>query len=252
MKSSYIRTRFNAMVFLLWAAALFYLAQTGNHKVFLRPQFSWLLYSGTVLLLILGMADIEKKHRAFASLSTIIKGMIILLPILFVLYSKDSKLDAYAFRTKSNSFGATANVKSGSAKEDGHAFRNIPREKSRYKDRSKIVKADLLQLSQIARAGKNDPGSYNGKIIETEGMVYRTGDFGPDTFVVFRFVITCCAADAQAYHAVVKGAGQIPPNNEWVRVTGRYSMKPVRYKPMPFIENAEVEVINPPKDEYLY
>lgn len=252
MRLSYIRTRFNAIVFLLWGMLFFYLAQTGNHKVFLRPQFSWLLYFGAVMLLILGIADIERKRRASANLAAIIKGTVILMPIVFVLYAKDAKLDDYAFRAKSNSFGSTTTREQKAKNDDAAAFKNTPREKSRYKNRDSIVKADLLQFSQAISAGKKSPGGYSGKIIETEGKVYRTNDFGKNSFVIFRFVITCCAADAQVYHAVVKDSKQIPPSNEWVRVTGRYSLKQSKFGPMSFIEEPEIEVIAPPDDEYLY
>lgn len=68
-----------------------------------------------------------------------------------------------------------------------------------------------------------------GEEITLYGFVYKEDSFPPDTVLVGRLMITCCAADAMivGYHVRVEDAGDFS-GDEWIQVTGtvqRFSME---------------------------
>jgi uncharacterized repeat protein (TIGR03943 family) len=59
----------------------------------------------------------------------------------------------------------------------------------------------------------------------------------PDGFVLARFVVSCCAADALPLLVRVDWAGQVPPRESWVEVTGEHVPAPAA---LPQSERPEV------------
>jgi uncharacterized repeat protein (TIGR03943 family) len=54
------------------------------------------------------------------------------------------------------------------------------------------------------------------------GFVSLPGVAGPGSFVLTRYLITCCAADAQPLSVTIVGASSVPDKNQWLDVTARY------------------------------
>lgn len=69
-----------------------------------------------------------------------------------------------------------------------------------------------------------DPGFYEGKEVDVVGFVFRPEGAPQDVFYVSRFVVTCCAVDAQPIGLPVRSAGWEGRFEEdaWVRVKGSF------------------------------
>jgi putative membrane protein len=93
---------------------------------------------------------------------------------------------------------------------------------------------------------------FVGREVAVEGQVYRGEDVPAGHLVLFRFVITCCAADAVPVAVLVKlpAAGDWQ-NDAWVRVTGVVEIIPVRGEQGPCIMARDVAMIAEPSRPYL-
>ncbi|MFF8938596.1 TIGR03943 family putative permease subunit [Streptomyces paradoxus] len=69
-----------------------------------------------------------------------------------------------------------------------------------------------------SRAVYDSRRSLDGRTVRLTGFVTRGGD---GTWYVTRLLVSCCAADATAARAEVRGA-QAPPADTWVTVTGSW------------------------------
>ncbi|AMW11754.1 hypothetical protein A4E84_20980 [Streptomyces qaidamensis] len=76
-----------------------------------------------------------------------------------------------------------------------------------------------LTLGEFGSRAVYDSGrSLQGRTVRLTGFVTRGGD---GAWYVTRLLVSCCAADATAAKAEVRGA-QAPPVDTWVTVTGRW------------------------------
>ena len=98
-----------------------------------------------------------------------------------------------------------------------------------------------------------DPKSLNGQQADAIGFVYRDPRFDRDQFMLTRFTITCCVADALAIGVVVESnkAAQLQADS-WVRVSGPFKAGILDGKPIPVVMAVEVAPIQPPDQPYLY
>jgi len=94
---------------------------------------------------------------------------------------------------------------------------------------------------------------FAGKEIETFGFVYRQPDFTPQQFVVARFSVSCCTADASVFGVLVENAqGSKWAKDSWVRVHGRLEAREVDGYDMLVLKADRIEQVEPPKDPYVY
>ena len=100
----------------------------------------------------------------------------------------------------------------------------------------------------------NDPKPFMGKRVFTEGIVYRDEKVPAGHFILFRFVIACCAADAQPVGIIVH-AGDLEKlkNDMWVNVKGRFELRKIDGSPTACIEAESVKPIRVPpgREQYL-
>jgi uncharacterized repeat protein (TIGR03943 family) len=95
--------------------------------------------------------------------------------------------------------------------------------------------------------------AYEGRKITTMGMVYRDETVPPGHFLVFRFIIVCCAADAMPAGALVlHGEADSYEQDTWVSVEGILGLKKVGDLTFPLIQADRITRIDPPKDPYLF
>jgi len=95
--------------------------------------------------------------------------------------------------------------------------------------------------------------AYEGRKITTLGMVYRDETVPPGHFLVFRFMIICCAADAMPAGALVFGGeADSLEQDTWVSVEGVLGLKQVGDLIFPLIQADRITRIDPPKDPYLF
>lgn len=98
-----------------------------------------------------------------------------------------------------------------------------------------------------------DSRAYEGQAADVTGFVYHDIRFRKDQFLVGRFAITCCVADAVALGMVVdwpEAAGL--PDNTWVRVRGQVHSYAMDGKNLPSVQAQAVETIPQPEQPYLF
>lgn len=94
---------------------------------------------------------------------------------------------------------------------------------------------------------------FNQHKLETYGFVYRDPSFSKDQFVVARFSVSCCTADATVAGILVtnKNAKKYP-DDSWVKVKGTMHKVPFKGVDMLELEADEVTPVKAPKDPYVY
>lgn len=123
---------------------------------------------------------------------------------------------------------------------------------------------NTLPQAQESRADKNlyqwatylnengDPASISGQAVRVTGFVYRDLRCGSNTFVIARFVMMCCAADASPVGFPVRWPGAAAfKKDEWVTVTGHFGVTMMDKTPMPIIKADAVQAVERPLQPYL-
>ena len=99
----------------------------------------------------------------------------------------------------------------------------------------------LLEFDQRAFEGTNG-ASFNGSTVRLVGFVGPTHEGG---FIVARYSISCCAADAVAATALVTGwSGPTPQRDTWVAVEGTFQPGDEEH---PRLAAASVEAVPTPE-----
>jgi uncharacterized repeat protein (TIGR03943 family) len=111
---------------------------------------------------------------------------------------------------------------------------------------------NILDWIRIANRDK-DVRSYFGQTGNVIGFVYKDKRLDENQFLVSRFVITCCAADAFAVGMVVNwDQTSALSENTWVNVKGTVNPYELNGQPIPLIEAASVDIIEEPLQPYLF
>lgn len=67
-----------------------------------------------------------------------------------------------------------------------------------------------IPLSAAVAFLLGDSGKFEGNRVTSEGMVYRNTKTGENVFMILRFAVVCCAADALFVQLVVTGSSTLP------------------------------------------
>lgn len=99
----------------------------------------------------------------------------------------------------------------------------------------------------------NDVSQFDGQQANVVGFVYHDTRLAKDEFLVGRFALNCCVADATAIGMVVKtDKAATFADNSWVRVAGAVKATEVDGKKIPLITVEEIEAVGEPEQPYLY
>ncbi|MFV5313620.1 TIGR03943 family putative permease subunit [Priestia megaterium] len=94
---------------------------------------------------------------------------------------------------------------------------------------------------------------FIGKKIEVNGFVYREKGFKDSQFVVARFGISCCAADASVYGllSTLENASALKKDT-WVHIKGIIQKTTYNGENVPYIQVQQIESIDQPDSPYVY
>ncbi len=94
---------------------------------------------------------------------------------------------------------------------------------------------------------------FAGKELETLGFVYKEPGFASNQFVVARFSVTCCTADASVFGVLVESEGASKwAKDSWVQVRGKLELRKVDGFDMLVLKAARIQPVQAPKDPYVY
>jgi uncharacterized repeat protein (TIGR03943 family) len=102
-------------------------------------------------------------------------------------------------------------------------------------------------------SNSSTPTSFNGKTANVVGFVYREPDFPEGTFMVARFTISCCVADASAIGLPVYAPdAEDIADGDWVQIDGVFEAGDFRGDQVPILQPTTLVVVEQPEHPYLY
>ena len=112
-----------------------------------------------------------------------------------------------------------------------------------------------MSMAEFVTRAVRDPGqSLTGVRVRLTGFVAPAED--ADGYRLTRFVIFCCAADAEALQAVVHGDPALRARDQWLEVEGTWLPRPATLDdptpPPPVLQADLVRPVAPPRPPYEY
>lgn len=111
---------------------------------------------------------------------------------------------------------------------------------------------NILDWIRIFNSG-SAPTPYLGQTAKVTGFVYHDPRLPANQFIVSRFVITCCAADASAIGMIVTwDQSSSLKDSAWIEVKGPVQSAELGGQPIPMIQAVLVQPVQQPQQPYLY
>ena len=115
------------------------------------------------------------------------------------------------------------------------------------------LQRNVLDWLRVFSTGSPDSAEFNGQPADVIGFVYLEPTFAEGEFMVARFTMSCCVADASAIGLPVRWAETAAlPQGEWVRVQGSFQQGEFKGEPMPILHAESIEIVEQPDHPYLY
>ena len=115
--------------------------------------------------------------------------------------------------------------------------------------------ADKNQLDWLNTfAGSAHPAEdFAGQPVDVIGFVFRDERFAANQFMVTRFVVSCCVADANVAGMVVESSETATlADDQWVRVRGVLASGELGERALPVIAAESIAPAEAPQQPYLY
>jgi uncharacterized repeat protein (TIGR03943 family) len=163
-------------------------------------------------------------------------GWLLLVPVLVVLLVQPAALGSYAVSSRTVVPGSGGN--------------------GQFQPLSAPVRGAVpMPMAEFVTRAVRDPGqSLAGVRVRLIGFVAPAE--GSGSYQLTRFVIFCCAADAEALQAVIRGDATPRARDQWLEVEGTWVPRPAAVDdptPPPPVLNADtVHPIAPPRPPYEY
>lgn len=245
MQTSIAPDRFQRLSVLAKAALMFSLALyfgltilTGNLSNYINVRVGWPSYLAVVLFTVLGAAvlfelrDPSRRSHTLIRMPSLIL-MAVPLALGTLIPSKPlgaDSIEAGSLRLGSFSFG-TANV----------ALVDKP-----------VLERNVLDWSRMFM-GNASPTVFNDQPARVLGFVYHEPGFPDDTFMVARFTVSCCVADAipLGLPAYYKGAADLE-EGMWIEVEGTFRAQDFLGDEVPVLQVAKLTPTTAPAEPYIY
>ncbi len=251
----YLKRWLHPFVFAVWTVFLVCLVVSRHYTAFLRPEFGLLLALAHFIALGFMLAALIRAKTAEMDVSTVLRALVLLVPVLYALVIPNAMLGGMAF--KKRYLGPTS---LGLRGQDQTALPpQGPEKRSDSPEQSleeKSAEPERPQERTILEVSFN-PGLYQGQRVMVTGMFFCDEElknhFGGRDTAVYRFLITCCAADALPLAIAVDSdqAGAFV-NDQWVRVHGVFELRRINGKEVPLIEHAVLTPVETPSAPYLF
>lgn len=235
--------RYKALLLILLAIFFAQKYVSGKLYFYIAPRFSWLAVLSMALLIILAGAyrlvgrtsDDHLSHQSHTSNSaSVITLAILAIPLLLGTLVPSQPLGASAVSSR----GVSTVLSFAADREAGGM--TAPSQRT--------VLDWVRVMSETV-----DPDALNGQAADIVGFVYRDVRFATDQFMVGRFAITCCVADALAIGVVATTAdAQEYTQDTWVRVHGVFQKGEIDGQSIPVLYVTEIERVQQPEQPYLY
>jgi uncharacterized repeat protein (TIGR03943 family) len=215
------------LVYAWWTGGLYFYI----HPVYVGPTVA----AGLVLVLLAALASARTPAAAGPGPRAVaVAGLAVPLLVGFLLPAQPLTLSAAAQRGVETTTGAPV-------EGAGDLALGLRPEDYTIKDWVKAFQADP------------EPGRHAGKPARVTGFVYRADSLPADWFLVARFVVKCCAVDAQPVGLPVRAPdGRAPETGHWVAVEGVWEVAEVGGGRKGVIAARRVSGVPRPDQPYLY
>ena len=220
----------------------------GSLGYFINLRYGWLTVVAIASLVILSaplLATVLQRRRSGAGErvpAPWLAGAVLAVPVLLALIPpRPLGTDAMATRAlQIGSVPATASL--GVTSDMALATSDAPR-----------TVLDWLVMFDQDSVGGGDLSRFVGESARVRGFVYRDERFPAGTFMVSRFLLSCCAADAAPIGLAVRWPdADFLDDDAWVWVDGEFSVETFLDERMPVLVAGEVTSADQPPQPYLY
>ncbi|WP_206070382.1 TIGR03943 family protein [Nodosilinea sp. P-1105] len=210
----------DSLVMLLWGLMFLRFAVTGQLYLLLHPDFMWLAHLAMVILLVLGLARLVqvwnmvrqtqpqetiRSQEHFALLPRRLScGLLLAVAMFGMVYTPRPFMSETAFQR-----GITDVLGQTRSRPERFVLSGSPEDRS-------IV--DWIRTLNVYP----EPDAYTGQGVKVSGFVTHMPDWPSNMFMITRFVLTCCAADAYPVGLPVElpeGTSRPEPDT-WLEVEG--------------------------------
>jgi uncharacterized repeat protein (TIGR03943 family) len=218
---------------------------SGKLSLYINIRYAPLTVFGIVVLAMMALAlfrepktdhdhqDSNQEHKHNASTRALI---ILFVPLLITVLIPSHPLDASAASTRGMNV-STPLIGSSSQTRQFEAAADT---------------RNILDWIRIFNSG-SAPTPYLGQTAKVTGFVYHDPRLPANQFIVSRFVITCCAADASAIGMIVTwDQSSTLEESAWIAVKGPVQSAELGGQPIPLIEAVLVQPVQQPPQPYLY
>jgi uncharacterized repeat protein (TIGR03943 family) len=241
-----MRTIWKALVLVIMGLFLYSRFLGGTLLFYINERFVWLTILASVGFILVGLSyryRSEENHEAHEhgdhSHGQLSWGglALIILPVLLGLLVPPKPLGAAAMVNRDVS---AKSLTSAAAPQGGAVLAKPKAEKN------------ILDWLIEFRSTSN-PAAFEGQEAKVIGFVYRDDRFAADTFMVSRFVLSCCAADAAPLGLMVRWPeSSTLAADQWVEVTGHFEPGEFDGEPMPILMAEKLTPTTVPEQPYLY
>lgn len=214
---------------------------TGAINNYINQRFQWLVIVGAVLFVLFGLWQLKQLlgEHAYSTRESHTQEpltwktlAIVAIPLILAVIFPSRPLGAEAI----NGGVSFAPVGVG----DSATFNRLPQERN--------ILDWLREFNRV-----NSPASFNGQPVDVIGFIYREPYMAENEFMLARFTMSCCVADAFAIGMPVflEGASEWE-TGAWVRITGTLEAGTFNGETLPIIRPTTVEPTEIPATPYLY
>lgn len=180
-------------VLLIWAAASGFLLLDDHYQLFLSPRFGILIWV-SLGILCLYAAGLFSSRQKLQVKDALIKGAILLMPVLFLFSGGDRTLGGYALSKRTLT---SPNPLKSSEIQDSRTNPAMPGPAGPAEEEG--AGDTGLSILKLIREWDTRRGSR----VTLEGVYFEPEGREGDSAVVFRYLVSCCAADAQPLGLVI-------------------------------------------------
>ena len=228
------------------ALFLTHLIVSGKLLFYINPRFAWLTWIAAILLTLIATAyqrtrpdtslhsGHENGSHQHSDENPWIGLALVALPLLLGILVPPKPLGAQAVSVRE-------------VNTDGLGLQGD--EQTLTVDKAQRNILDWLRAFSAA----DDPGTFSGQNAGVVGFVFRDGSYNVDQFMVSRFVLSCCVADATVLGLIVSWPDSSNLSNDaWVEVEGTFQLGQFDGKTTPILVADRVTRTEPPRQPYLY